>query len=259
MRRDWTSDELLLAFNQYCKTPFGRLHQRNPVIIALAAAIGRTPGALAMKLVNFASFDPTHQDRNVSGLRNASRGDREIFDEFTANWEELAFQSEQALNRIGEITTDIGSDEAEFVMPEGPTERERLTRVRIVQRFFHDAVIASYDGRCAMCGISVVELLNASHIIPWGRNVERRADPTNGLSLCGLHDRAFDRGLVTVTNELRIEVSATLHIPNPPELHRVGLIALDGEPIILPRRFHPDPAALEYHRQHFYRGRKPGL
>ena len=58
MKRGWTRDELLVAFNLYCKTPFGRLHQRNPEIIRLASALGRTPSALAMKLVNFASLDP---------------------------------------------------------------------------------------------------------------------------------------------------------------------------------------------------------
>ena len=207
-----------------------------------------------MKLVNFASLDPTHQRRGVSGLRNASRGDREIFEEFSANWEELAFESEQALTRISGGAPDRLPYIAAVILPEGPTERERTTRVRIVQRFFRDAVLASYGGRCAMCGIAVVDLLNASHIIPWGENIGRRADPTNGLSLCSLHDRAFDRGLVTITADLRIAVSAALIMANPPELHRVAFSAMDGERVTLPYRFHPDPSALEYHRRHLYRG-----
>lgn len=54
----WTKEQLKLAFHLYCQLPFGRLHSRNPEIIELANLIGRTPGAVAMKLVNFASLDP---------------------------------------------------------------------------------------------------------------------------------------------------------------------------------------------------------
>ena len=39
----WTRDETLVAFNLYCRTPFGRLHARNQEIIELASALGRTP------------------------------------------------------------------------------------------------------------------------------------------------------------------------------------------------------------------------
>jgi hypothetical protein len=30
-RRDWTREELIVAFNLYCKIPFGRIHIRNPL------------------------------------------------------------------------------------------------------------------------------------------------------------------------------------------------------------------------------------
>ena len=53
-----------------------------------------------MKLVNFASLDPAHQRRNIAGLKNASQGDREIFAEFSSDWERLAFESEQAAERL---------------------------------------------------------------------------------------------------------------------------------------------------------------
>ncbi len=58
-RRDWTREELIVAFNLYCKIPFGRIHIRNPLVIELARAIGRTPSAVSWKLANFARLDPT--------------------------------------------------------------------------------------------------------------------------------------------------------------------------------------------------------
>jgi putative restriction endonuclease len=64
----WTRDQLLVAFRLYCQTPFGKLHSKNPQIIQLSNLIGRTPSAIAMKVCNFASFDPTHQTRGISAL-----------------------------------------------------------------------------------------------------------------------------------------------------------------------------------------------
>jgi putative restriction endonuclease len=69
----WNRDELKLAFHLYCQLPFGRLHHRNPEIIELAGRIGRTPSALAMKLVNFASLDPVITASGRKGLSGASR------------------------------------------------------------------------------------------------------------------------------------------------------------------------------------------
>jgi putative restriction endonuclease len=45
--RDWTRDELLVCFNFYCRTPFGKYHRNNPDIIRLAEALNRTPSAVA--------------------------------------------------------------------------------------------------------------------------------------------------------------------------------------------------------------------
>src|SRR5258706_11315334 len=57
-RRAWTRDELVIAFNLYCKLRFGQCHGRNPAVIQLAKVLDRSPNAVAMKLCNFASFDP---------------------------------------------------------------------------------------------------------------------------------------------------------------------------------------------------------
>ena len=255
-QRNWNRDELLLAFNLYCKIPFGRMHWSTPEVIELSTLIGRTPSAVAMKLVNFASLDPAHQRRNVAGLKNAGRGDREIFDEFASNWEQLAFESEQARDRILLPTPDSAKPIEAITENEGPTDREQLVRVRTVQRCFRQSVLASYKNQCAVCGIGVVELLNASHIIPWNQNVKRRADPTNGLALCSLHDRAFDRGFIAVDSEFRVLVSDPLRIAAPPEVHRVALIAIEGKTLMLPHRFSPDAEALRFHRDNIFRSPK---
>ena len=88
-QRLWTRDELILAINLYCKLPFGRLHKFNPEIIKLANLIGRTPSSVALKLVNFASLDPSLRARGIEGAANASKLDGEIWSEFYNHWNTL--------------------------------------------------------------------------------------------------------------------------------------------------------------------------
>ena len=127
-------------------------------------------------------------------------------------------------------------------------------RVRLVQQFFRQSVLSSYDFACTICQLALPRLLNASHIIPWSVSVDRRADPSNGLSLCALHDRAFDRGLIAIDEDYRVSVSNEARTDDPPELHRVALLAIDGRPIHMPERFTPDPEALAYHRENVFLG-----
>lgn len=252
VRQSWSRDELLLAFNLYCKTPFGRLHKNNADVIQLGERLGRTASAVAMKLVNFASLDPAHQRRKIAGLKNASQADRDIFAEFSTDWERLAFESEQAVERLADCAKTTAVAPEAPVVPGTPTEREQIVRVRLVQRFFRGAVLASYGYRCAVCRIAVPEMLNASHIIPWSVDVMRRAGPCNGLAMCAFHDRAFDRGLVAVDETMRVIVAKKVFIDDPPQLHKVALMQISGRRILLPDRFRPDEVALLFHRQNIF-------
>lgn len=243
---NWTREQALACFNLYCRIPFGKLHSRNSEIIEFAKAIGRTPSAVAMKLVNFASFDPVHKQRNVKGLSNASNLDRAIWEEFEAVPNRIAEHSEEAFNGLGISLPE--PRERELKLPEGPTERPLTRPMRLVQSFFRRSVLAGYGYKCSFCGFEVRTLLNASHIIPWNVSVELRADPRNGFCLCVLHDRAFDRGLMSVDVESRLLISKRLKKANPAPLHRVAFLDLEGQRINLPGRFLPDVKSVEYHR-----------
>jgi len=95
-------------------------------------------------------------------------------------------------------------------------------------------------------------MLNAIHIIPWSVDKSRRADPSNGLSLCAFHDRAFDRGLITIDDKFRIVSSKQVKVAEAPKLHRVGLLEIEGHVITLPDKFRPDQVALAYHRKKIF-------
>ena len=137
----WNEEELLLAINLYCKLPFGKMHSRNPDIIKLAKLIGRTSGSVALKLGNFASFDPSLIARGIKGARNASKLDKEIWDEFYNNWEQLAFESEKLLAKYEkkkiESFTQINEEE---IIKLGIT-KEQLVKIRVNQSFFRKTVL----------------------------------------------------------------------------------------------------------------------
>ena len=101
--------------------------------------------------------------------------------------------------------------------------------------------------------MAVRSLLNASHIIPWNIAEARRADPRNGLCLNTLHDRAFDRGLITFDENHRLVLASSLKCKSqPPEFQGIAFNDLEGAALRLPDRFRPDPMALEHHREHIF-------
>ena len=85
----WTREQLIVAFELYCRVPFGRITTRNPLIRELAVILGRTPASVTRKLGNFGAFDPELAARNVSGLTHASKLDKSIWDEFHSDWNGL--------------------------------------------------------------------------------------------------------------------------------------------------------------------------
>jgi len=250
MPRNWTKDELLIAMNLYCRLPFGQFDQSNEHICVVAERMNRTPGSLAMKLSNLASLDSYHQSRGVVGLKGASKLDKEIWASFQLDWTVMAEKSEAAFESLmSEAPTS--EDTVEQQAPDGPTESERSVKVRRVQKFFRDTVLANYEGQCALTGIAVPQLLVASHIIPWCENEARRADPTNGLCLNALHDKAFDRHLITFDEDYRLVISSLLKKGNTSEFQSANFSNLEGTALTLPHRFAPDPQALNVHRNSF--------
>ena len=251
----WSREQLIVAFALYCQTPFGKMHKSNPEIVRTAKLIGRTPSSLAMKLVNFASLDPAITRTGRKGLGNASIEDRKVWDEFHADWEQLALQSAKI---SGTLTTDAAkSDEREELEEIENYEaggKQAWVEVRTKQAFFRRAVVSSYKARCCMSGLGVPELLIASHIVPWKIDRSNRLNPRNGLCLSALHDRAFDKGFITVTVDLRIKVARALKKYDADNFLASSLLSLDGKGLLLPEKFFPNPDFLAYHVKNIFKG-----
>lgn len=248
-RHVWSNDETLMALRLYMLMPFGRIHAGNPDIQALADLVGRTPAAVAMKMLNLASFDPVIRDSGRVGLTSASKLDGDIWRKFNARLNDLYWASEQAGKRLTESAPDAKLPDIIIAQQmRGPTEVIGEAPIRLVQRFFRTAVLASYDNKCAVTGIDKLELLNASHIIPWKIDENRRSDPHNGIALSALHDRAFDRGLISFDAQNRLLISDRLKQGQPNKVIRSSILDFEGKTLEVAQRFAPDPTALEYHR-----------
>ncbi len=178
-----------ITFNLYCKIPFSKTVKTNPKVIEVANLIGRTPSSVAFKLGNFGSFDSELKKRGIVGLTNAGKLDKEIWDEFNTNWDNLAYESELLISK--KLDREIEKD-VQIEISNIPTgkEKERLVRTRVNQSFFRASILSLYNQKCCITGLSIPDLLIASHVIPWSKDEKNRLNPRNGLCLNAMHDRA---------------------------------------------------------------------
>lgn len=237
---NWSREEHILAFNLYCKIPFTKINSSYPPIFELAKIIGRSNGSVAMKLANFARLDPALQARNISGLSQGAKGEEEVWKEFNGNWEDLSWQSEQILARYKKETIEKSTEINLENLPSEGKERESIVKTRVNQSFFRKTILASYNFSCCITGISIPELLVASHIIPWSANSKNRVNPSNGLCLNSLHDKAFDRGLLTITPDYRVKISKII-LHNRNSKNSRYFLPFEDKPILLPQKFYPLP------------------
>lgn len=252
-RRTWTRNQLVKTLTLYCQLPFGRMHSGNPAVIALAAAIERTPSAVAYRLSNFASLDPELLARGVKGMRNISADARDVWREFHGKWSELAAHA-LIMEPPPAVKAGPRKRLVPTIAPSGPTEVARETLQRRGQYFFRAAVLAAHEGKCCITGITSESLLRASHVVPWSLDPQLRLDPRNGLCLNALHDAAFDRGLITLSDRYELQVSKSIQSDLPGAIYKEMFESRMGLPITMPERFRPTLEMLKIHRTKVFRG-----
>lgn len=246
--QSWTREEHVIAFQVYNRIPFGSIHMRNPEIIELAALLGRKVGSASRKLANFARLDPVHRDRGIRGLEHGSKGEEDVWREFSDTPEDLAYESVRLIGaRLGQSAERFaGISESDLHEP--GTEREALVKLRVNQSFFRQRVLSCYCCRCCITGLSCRPLLVASHIVSWAEDTANRLNPRNGLCLNALHDRAFDRKLIWIDSDFRVRLSSSfrkmLRVPNQAT---EWLIGFENRSLMLPEHFEPDRELLAKH------------
>lgn len=247
----WTHDETVIALGLYFQIPFGKINQTTPEVVRIARLMEREPASLSMKMGNIGRLDPTLAQRGVTGLKNGAKMEVEVWNEYAGRREELAeIYSELLLKLQGHLPLE---DDQQIKTPPGLVG-QRLMHYRINQTFFRQSVISAYDYACCITGINDPRLLIASHIKPWVRceTGEERTSAENGLCLNPLHDRAFDKGLITLDDNLRVVHSPSLRDALTHESYAEHFAKFEGMQIRLPVRARPAHAFLDYHRNNIF-------
>jgi len=236
----WSREELISAYNLYCKTPIKEINSKNTGIIEFADLLGRTPKEVAKRFKNFSRLDA-----NINISEDIEEDDKNTWAFFNGNWEKSVYESENKIidfeNKLKNIT--------EF--PKGK-ERDSIVKSRINQNFFRSAVLTSYQNKCCITGLPFAELLNASHIIPWSVDSDNRLNPRNGLCLNVLHDRAFDRGLITIRPDYTIDISSRINNFLDKSV-KDYFLCFKNQKIILPERFVPEKSFLDFHNKNIFK------
>ncbi len=105
------------------------------------------------------------------------------------------------LENLSEKPTEINN---EYLRRVSESRRVTVTNVtkKVRDNRFKSRVLTAYNNQCAFCGIQL-RLIDAAHILPV--SYEASTDETsNGLALCTLHHRAYDKALVTLNNDYQI-------------------------------------------------------
>jgi predicted restriction endonuclease len=252
----WSREETILALYLYCQIPFGQCDHRTPAVQELAAKIERTPSSVARKLGNLGAFDETLSARGVKGLAHTSHLDRQVWEEFHNNWPALVdvaslIMFELHINESEWLERQQVQQDDRPLLGITETEVETTVKSRRGQAFFRRTVLASYKQCCCVCNLNYPQLLIASHIVPWSIDEAARLDPRNGLSLCVLHDKLFDVGLMTIDSDLKVRLSSQLGLKATDSAESM-IFRYDNQPLIRPTRFQPNPSKLEWHEQHIF-------
>lgn len=249
-RKPWTREDVIIAYALYCVIPFSKVNNSNQTIKDAAEVMGRSPASLKMRICNLAALDPDFLATGRAGLSSVAKLDQEVFAEFSSDWQRLSSTAEELLGLpIFDIAEPVYN---------GPNKRRRKTYAEIsdkqARRFFRKSVIAAYEGRCCISGMTIPQMLIASHIKPYAvSDVQtERANPANGLLLNAFYDRAFDQGLMTVLPDLTILISDQVKEVYTDERTREWLYSIEGTRIKRPARFAPNRDLLAYHNEYVF-------
>lgn len=207
--------------------------------------------------------DPAHRD-NV-GLRDAMQRQTPLIylkgivpGRYLPAWPAYVVGDDPA-----RLTFSVAIDEEVAVMPAGVPDRVAEIRRayvtvqtlrRVHQQRFRERVLLAYRECCAICRLRHRELLDATHILP-DRHPAGEPRVSNGLALCKLHHAAFDRNILGIRPDLRIEIRLDVlaETDGPMLLH--GLQGFQGSTLLAPGREEdrPDPTCLAERYEEFRR------
>lgn len=258
-RRNWTREEVIVALALYLSRPFGSIHSRNPDVQAVAEILNRSPGAVARKIGNLAYYD---DQLTAKGLSHTARIDQEVWEEFIGDRTGL-----RSIEAVFKAASDIAAHDFDgdiSFLADSPglvaTERLSERKERLYTGFFRATVISNFDGRCAVSGLRVPQLIEAAHILSWAEREDLRLVPANGLALCTILHRAYDADLLGIDPDGLLHVSKQLKHGAKDSLFEKFFNDIDASAHLRKgKRYNPNPAFLDQKFQTFLVADKNGI
>jgi putative restriction endonuclease len=133
-------------------------------------------------------------------IASTSHTKRDIHLGWVVDWDDrskqflISFDDDTRVgNQLGTNQLESMHDEEPFLAFEIKAGKVRTIAGRQGQQRFKFQVFKRYGPQCAVCGLAILELLQAAHLIP--KESKGSDDPRNGLVLCANHHVAFDADL----------------------------------------------------------------
>ncbi|MNE44191.1 hypothetical protein D3C80_1384060 [compost metagenome] len=157
-------------------------------------------------------------------------------------------QCQLAIDHLGEsVTPELDDNPKDF----SGSERVSTVKTRVDQNLFRKNVLEIYEYRCCVTGLEEPTLLVASHILPWSHSIEQRLNPSNGLCLSSLHDKAFDRGLITFNENFELVLSPQLKRLKS-RVYTENFEKYEGKQLRFPLNYPPNNKYMAYHRDEIF-------
>lgn len=259
-----------------------------PIVHTLAGLLRRNSSSLILKMVNLNGRLPNGAKSDLPfflAMADAPMAYRSLYETVIQAAREIGISDPELpdfLENIADVAViapviDLETDSAiqsqvealdeaiggtPRALPSGETTRLVMHRTRIGQDAFSTTVRQRFGYACGFCGFSPKSLLKegllwGSHIKPWSAsNDDERLDPLNGIAACRMHDAAFDRGLITVDDDLRIRRAQLLRSSIGSDAgveHYFGSVMQDR--LRLPSSSEPPLAQyLRWHRNNRFQG-----
>lgn len=153
-----------------------------------------------------------------------------LFPVFIQDWSAANLSVRVAIGRMagaGSVIAPTDAADRRYAM--------REVKQRLHQASFREAIMAAYQGRCAISGLPTPQLLDAAHIIPDGDEEYGAPIVPNGMALSKIHHAAFDGHMIGIDPDYRIHICERLLELHDGPILELGIKKMDGQLIKVPR------------------------
>jgi hypothetical protein len=153
----------------------------------------------------------------------------------------------------GEVRAAIKSGNWELIREVMTSETTSAATKRNGQAAIRREILKRYNYQCALCDVTEPELLVASHVVPWSVDEASRGVLNNVICLCVMHDRLFEKGFITLTNNNSVVFSRRFDANAKMSKMFASVRATTYSRLSVKTAIGPRKSSLDYHRHKVFR------